>query len=248
LKSVVLPTGLSFAVPNLGKHVLLGLFVMAVAWPSPTGQHALAQDVDQNAPALAVAASSDEPETTSLGLRLEEVKLRVRRARIGLLSMTGVFVVGTSLYVGTAARTWTGTGPDPLRVVGASLFVSGAVGMLATGIVLGVRNRQLNELEPRDERIDRARIALISATSVFVASGILWVAWASSCPLLGNQSERCKALSVGAVAMLLGGATAMIVTGALLGVRRRRFRASQQVSHATRRRIEWDLVRGRVIF
>jgi len=51
--------------------------------------------------------------------------------------------------------------------------------VLTTGIISGVRNRQLNQLQPRDERINRACIALLSATGVFVASGILWIAYAS---------------------------------------------------------------------
>jgi len=237
----------SFPSPNVIRHALLSLLVGFV-WLSASNQHISAQEGEQKALAVDLASADNEPDPTMEGLRLEEVKLRVRRARIGLLSTTGVFVVGTALYAGSAARTWSGTGPDPLRVAGASLFVSAAVGMLTTGIILGVRNRQLNQLQPRDEGINRARIALLSATGVFVASGVLWIAYASSCPLLSDDSGGCAALGAAATVMLVGGAATMIATGVWLGVRRRKFSASQQVPHVARRRVRWDVAHARVVF
>lgn len=42
---------------------------------------------------------------------------------------------------------------------------------------------------------------------------------------------------------------ALLVMGAVrLGVRRRKFRASEQVSQVTRRRVQWDFIHARVVF
>ena len=71
---------------------MVGLLVMGVVCLSAFNQHASAQDVKEKAPPLDVAPSGNEPNATTEGLRLEQVKLRVRRARIGLLRLVTLVV------------------------------------------------------------------------------------------------------------------------------------------------------------
>lgn len=193
-----------------------------------------------------VQLDSSPPRRTPDGYTLEEMKLRVKRARIGLLSTTGVLLGGLAVYIGTANRSYSGPGPDPLAVTGASLLVSGSLGMLATGILLGVRNRQMDELRPRGERIRRARIGLLSTTGVFVASGLLWMWFVlADCGILGGD---CAGLGGAAAVMSIGGGTGMLVTGILLGVRKRKQGRLAQTQYRAPRRVQWDLARSRLVF
>ncbi|MBW2190049.1 MAG: hypothetical protein JRG93_10765 [Deltaproteobacteria bacterium] len=94
------------------------------------------------------------------GYTLEEVELRVRRARIGLLSTTGVTVVGAVLFGAGAVRAGSSQDLDalsegPLLISGMSLMISGAVGMIASGIVLGLSKGELRRL--KEARYDRPR-------------------------------------------------------------------------------------------
>ena len=106
------------------------------------------------------------------GYALEEMELRVRRARIGLLSTTGVAVVGAALFGAGVARGRSSQDLDalsegPLLISGMSLMISGAVGMIASGIVLGFSKGELRRLQeahygtPRRVQWDLAESRLV---------------------------------------------------------------------------------------
>ena len=113
------------------------------------------------------------PPRTPDGYTLEEMELRVRRARIGLLSTTGVTVVGAVLFGVGAARAGSSQDLDalsegPLVISGMSLMISGAVGMIATGIMLGFRKGELRKLqEARYEGPRRVQWNLAQSRLVF---------------------------------------------------------------------------------
>ena len=103
---------------------------------------------------------------------LEKIELRVKRARIGLLSTTGVAVVGAVLFGAGAARARSSQDLDalsegPLLISGMSLMISGAVGMIASGIVLGFSKGELRRLQeahygtPRRVQWDLAESRLV---------------------------------------------------------------------------------------
>jgi hypothetical protein len=105
------------------------------------------------------------------GHTLEEMDRRVRRARIGLLSTTGVLVAGvvfvaswgaagcfdlninlsfkaeSSIGFSTKARSISEPGCGALGGIGFISILGGAAGMIANGILLGVRKRKLRELQ-----------------------------------------------------------------------------------------------------
>jgi hypothetical protein len=45
-----------------------------------------------------------------------------------------------------------------------------------------------------------------------------------------------------------GGAVGMIISGALLGVRKRKLRRLQEAHYGAPRRVQWDLARSRLVF
>ncbi|MBW2381175.1 MAG: hypothetical protein JRG70_16790 [Deltaproteobacteria bacterium] len=109
--------------------------------------------------ALKTALFSSSPLSTSEGyaLGLEEMELRVRRARIGLLSTVGVTAAGVVLFGAGAARSRSSEDLDVLSrkngallISGMSLMISGAVGMIASGIVLGLSKAELRSLQEAD--------------------------------------------------------------------------------------------------
>jgi hypothetical protein len=112
------------------------------------------------------------PPRTADGYTLHEMELRVKRAKIGLFSTTGVAVVGAVLFGAGAARARSSQDLDalsegPLLISGMSLMISGAVGMIASGIVLGLSKAELRSLQeadygtPRRVQWDLARSRLV---------------------------------------------------------------------------------------
>lgn len=91
-----------------------------------------------------------------LDRRLQDDTDGIRRVRIALLTMTGTFAVGAIL-----GGTWGGLNCEAsgdvfscdaskqqaLAGVGAFFYGAGTIGMLTTGIMLGVRNRQKRNTE-----------------------------------------------------------------------------------------------------
>ena len=92
------------------------------------------------------------------GYTLEEMELRVKRARIGLFSTVGVTGVGLVLFgVGLARMS---SSQDLATAIsrenlapwfsGMGLMISGAVGMIVTGTLLGIRKDELRSLQDAD--------------------------------------------------------------------------------------------------
>ena len=115
------------------------------------------------------------PLRTADGYTVEEMEVRVRRARIGLLSTTCVAVGGAVLFGAGAARAGSSQDWDvfsrangALLISGMSLMIGGAVGMIATGTMLGSRKGELRGLrEARYEGPRRAQWDLAQSRLVF---------------------------------------------------------------------------------
>jgi hypothetical protein len=113
------------------------------------------------------------PPRTIDGYTLEEMDVRVRRAKIGLLSTTGVAVVGAGLFGAGVARGRSSQDLDalsegPLLISGMSLMIGGAVGMIVTGTLLGIRKGELRRLkEARYERRRRVQWDFARSQVVF---------------------------------------------------------------------------------
>ena len=93
------------------------------------------------------------PSPTVDGYTLEEMDVRVRRAKIGIGSSALAFFVGGILLASGLSGDcgWGGDAQrercDRLAYAGTALAAGGAVGMIATGILLGVRKRKLRRLQ-----------------------------------------------------------------------------------------------------
>jgi len=113
------------------------------------------------------------PPRTVDGYTLEEMELRVKRAIIGIGSSALAFFVGGILmgsgFIGDCG--WGGGAErercDRRAYAGTALAAGGAVGMIATGILLGVRKRQRRQLRqahyatPRRVQWNLARSRLV---------------------------------------------------------------------------------------
>ena len=136
------------------------------------GEQSLSADL-QNLYALQKLDLEVDPE-------IEQMQLRVKRARIGLVSSAFGFVVGVALVAAALANTrfqmclWEPCPPpppqpnwvEPVAISGGVLIVGASAGVLATGILLGTRKRQLRELErlkpwPRRVQWDLAQSRLV---------------------------------------------------------------------------------------
>jgi hypothetical protein len=191
------------------------------------------------------------PPRTVDGYTLEEIELRIRRARIGLLSTTGVLVVGAALsLVGAGTYVVPSSGSsnvyeDPLVVTGLSILVGGTVGMIASGIVLGVRNRELRRFKPMGPGVRRARIGLLSTTGVFLFGGMLIGIGA---PQFNLNTGDGVGLIWSGVILVAGGFVGMITAGGILGHRKRKLRELKQAHYGRPRRVQWDLAQSRLVF
>lgn len=114
------------------------------------------------------------PPPTVDGYTLEEMELRVRRATIGIGSSALAFFVGGILVASGlgGACSWGGGAErekcDRRAYAGTALAAGGAVGMIATGILLGVRKRKLSKVqEARYEGPHRVQWDLARSRLVF---------------------------------------------------------------------------------
>jgi hypothetical protein len=197
------------------------------------------------------------PPRTVDGYTLEETQLRVKRARIGLLSSAAAFLVGIPFLVAAGNR-----GAHSMTVMGVTLYAGGAVGMIASGIMLGKRNRELDRFEPAwpvdsdtleemQVRVKRAAIGLgVSAGSMVLGTALAIAAGAQTLFCFEPCSYPGWVDPVFPMAMTLavGGAAGMVVSGILLGKRKRKLRRLQEAHYATPRRVQWDLARSRLVF
>ena len=113
------------------------------------------------------------PPRTPDGYTLEEMEVRVRRARIALGVSVVPLVLGTGIAVVGALRAVDFTTPpsdtsgETTLYAGSAIVGAGAVWMITSGIVLGVRKRKLRRLRaahygnPRRVQWDLARSRLV---------------------------------------------------------------------------------------
>jgi len=211
------------------------------------------------------------PPPTVDGYTLEEMKLRVKRARIGLLSSAGAFLVGIPFLIAAGTREQGADfvpeqGADPVKIMrgmGVVLYAGGAVGMIASGIMLGKRNRKLDRFEPAAWTVDgytleemklrvkRARIGLgVSALSTVVGIALSAAAGAQRLFCFEPCSYPGWVDPVFAIGLTLaaGGAAGMIASGILFGKRKRKLRRLQHAHYGTPRRVHWDLAQSRLVF
>jgi len=93
------------------------------------------------------------PPRTADGYTLEEMDVRVRRAKIGIGSSAAAFFVGGILLAsGLGNDCFWGAGADREKCdrrayAGTALAAGGAVGMIIAGAMLGVRKRKQRELQ-----------------------------------------------------------------------------------------------------
>jgi hypothetical protein len=126
------------------------------------------------------------PSRTEDGYTLEEMELRVKRAKMGLLAPAALIVAGVPLWV---RGTTSDCAYDPfgqffrerctrLRTSGTALTVSGAVGMIVGSILVGVRKRDLrwtvNEytLQEKQKRPSRRRKIALGVTIPILVVGV----------------------------------------------------------------------------
>jgi hypothetical protein len=96
-------------------------------------------------------------------------------------------------------------------------------------------------------RVKRAKIGLWSTAGAAVVGGVMIGA---SVPCVSGKTfeEACWGPFLSGVVIGFAGAVGMIVTGALLGARKRRLRTLQEAHYGTPRRVRWDPAQSRVVF
>ncbi|MBW2402958.1 MAG: hypothetical protein JRF42_03925, partial [Deltaproteobacteria bacterium] len=134
------------------------LFVFGLSEPAAAGAQAATDEVDLSPEAVAASAEIGQSGVGPLTLdeelarQLEDAKTRSRRARIGLYAGTGAFVLGivlTAVWVGKncssdgGAYTCNDDAQPGLSGTGGFFIGSGAITMITSGIMLGVRNKKI---------------------------------------------------------------------------------------------------------
>lgn len=127
------------------------------------------------------------PDTMSLSLqnedpidhRLKHFEERSRRARISLIATSATTAVGIGLAAGGASQCdefvrfgsddyiCNDTG-DALIGVGGALFLAGSIGMIVSGIILGVSNKRIRELRREHRPYARRPVRYDPRRSAFV--------------------------------------------------------------------------------
>jgi hypothetical protein len=113
-------------------------------------------------PELQIGYAQPQPNLTWQEYELQELELSARRSRNALIGLTASFAVGIAFTLPALERqcaTFTNfSGQDELRCtragkallgVGYPLFLGGMLGMVISGIMLGVRNGKIRRLERR---------------------------------------------------------------------------------------------------
>ena len=143
------------------------LFVFGLSDPAAAGAQAATDGVDLSPEAVAASAEIGLSRVGSrtldeeLARQLEDAKTRSRRARIGLFSGTGAFVLGIVLGAAWVGKNCSNAGGEytcnedaqsGLAATGAFFIGSGAITMITSGIMLGVRNKKIRGVEDSIER------------------------------------------------------------------------------------------------
>ena len=102
-------------------------------------------------------------------------------------------------------------------------------------------------LEEMELRVKRAKIGLWSTAGATVIGGvIIGVSW--TCENSDNFGGICGDILIPGVAGAFAGAGGMMVSGAMLGKRKRKLRSLQEGHYETPRRVQWDLETSRFVF
>jgi hypothetical protein len=161
------------------KIALSGCLMNAIAvLVSPLQAQAQTQDTEAAELFAASQVSEPSPEELQAFRDLEQMDEQIRRTRIALLSTTGAFGLGLALSIAGASQCQDdrfdgdlvcNTAGKALWGIGGSSLIGGAVGMLTSGIMLGVRQRKRRgrEREIRTYSEQRLHWDLESARLVF---------------------------------------------------------------------------------
>ena len=115
------------------------------------------------------------PSRTEDGFTLEEMELRLKRAKMGLLGPAALIVAGLPLLLRGRTTHCPYEGYDPercerLRISGIALMAIGGVGMIVGSSVVGVRKRELRwtvngyTLEEKQKRRSKRRKIALGVT------------------------------------------------------------------------------------
>jgi hypothetical protein len=108
-------------------------------------------------------------------------------------------------------------------------------------------------LEEMELRVKRANIGLgVSVGAVglgLVLTTVGGLVSLANTPLGGEtEAPAAWAAMVAGLTLMAGGAAGMIVSVALISVRKRKLRELQRAHYGTPRRVQWDVARSRVVF
>jgi hypothetical protein len=207
------------------------------------------------------------PPRTFDGYTLEELELRKRRAALGLIAPAAVGVAGVALLVsGTSGDCYSDLSAyqdrDACRrpyAAGMVLTIAGGVGMIVGSVLAGHRAKEFRRakgytLEEMELRVKKARRGLIG-TSVILGVGVVLVVGGAVCSARNPPPPEeliyvpsCFGLIVFGLVPTWVGFIGMIVSGPVLGARKRKLRRLQQAHYGTPRRVQWDLARSRLVF
>jgi len=107
------------------------------------------------------------------------------------------------------------------------------------------------EIERMELRVDRAAVIGLTTSGTALAMGGLFFAFSYSCLFEGEcppPQERAPGLRKAGLTLMAGGAAGMIVSVALIGVRKRKLRELQRAHYGTPPRVQWDLAQSRLVF
>jgi hypothetical protein len=163
--------------------MLAGLGTLPQSASAQAEEAATTSEPAPEAPALQIELDTagvdvvPSPPRTADGYTLEEMELRVRRAKIGLGSSFAALAVGGMLFgISYSQLRYGVVCTDPcqevawagvVRVTGVTLMAGGFVGMLACGVMLGIRKRGRDSLRdahygtPRRVQWDLAQSRLV---------------------------------------------------------------------------------------
>ena len=110
-------------------------------------------------------------------------------------------------------------------------------------------------LEEMELRVKRAKIGLWSTAGATVLGGVIIGAW-WACEGRDEPADQtwgegllaCPGALFSGAAIGFSGAVGMIVTGALLGARKRKLREFDEAQHGRPHRVRWDVAQSRVVF
>ena len=102
-------------------------------------------------------------------------------------------------------------------------------------------------LDEMELRVKRAKIGLWSTAGATVLGGVM-VGASFPCMSDATLEDGCWGPFISGALIGFSGGVGMIVTGALLGARKRKLRSLQDADYGRPRRVQWDPARSRVVF